>query len=282
MLRDKLDYENPLYLTTGNPNLKQGYTHNVNIQYSKSNIEKQIFWSVGFSATVTNNTIGTKRTLFTEGVYLPQYDYTTTPGATLTSFENVGSATHLSTFFSYDIPINFLKCRGGISGAYSFDQLPMYAGDAKIDRTQHKPSLSLSLESNFSDKLEFKITNHVVYLFSKGTEGTLERSLNNTTFCNVSADFLKRMFGDILYTFYTDHSYTEKSDRISNHLLNATLGVRFMKDRKGSLSFTAYDLLNNNKSFTSKVFADRISNIWSYRSAGFFLFTFTYKFGQLK
>ena len=282
MLRNKLDYDNPLYLTAGNPNLKRGYVHNLSLWYTKSNVEKQAFLTVGAEATVTSDMIGTKNTLFTEGVYLPQYEYTTVPGSVLTSYDNVGKGVDCRANFSYYWQINFLKCIGGVSGVYEFSKLPMYAGDTRIDRTQHSPNMSVSLESNFSDNIEFKIYNQVTYLFSRGLAGQEERSLNNLTMCSVAADFLKRMFGSVAYNFYMDHSYTGKDNRISNHMLNATIGIRFMKDRKGTLSVTAYDLLNRNKSFVNKVFADHVSNVWNSRSAGFFLFAFTYKFNRQK
>src|SRR6185503_6239069 len=69
-LQDVADVSNPLNIRTGNPDLKQEFTHNVNISYNTFNLSNFVYLNLTFGASVISNRIVNSISLQSSGVLL--------------------------------------------------------------------------------------------------------------------------------------------------------------------------------------------------------------------
>lgn len=108
-LRNELNYQNPLSLSGGNPDLKQSNMHSVYIGYTAAKTEKSRTFSLNFNGSVTAREIATKQVFFTEDTPLPEYNgYIAPKGATLTTPVNVNGAGSMRFGAGYSLPVKAL------------------------------------------------------------------------------------------------------------------------------------------------------------------------------
>ncbi len=278
---NKLDYTNPLFLSSGNSLLNQEYGHNLSLSFNKPLFKIQGSYSLKIGANIRNNVIGTKNTFFSDAVYLPEYSYTTTPGAILTTYDNLGTSYGANFSGSFDCTIKQL--RPSISLRYNFSQSPIAIGNTTTNVIEHRPTLGLNLMSNFKKlPLNFSFTSNTSYIDSKSPLGISDKAINTNITAGVYTDFLSRMFLDIQANYYLEHSFTQDINRVNDVMLNASIGCRVFKNRRGKVSFTCNDILNSSTAFSSIITAESISKSWTYKNARYFMFTFSYRFSKNK
>lgn len=277
-LSDRLDNRNPMFLSAGNPGLKQGYDHVFMLQLQSNDMERQSYFYTNATYSLKNNIIGEKTRYLAAGEYLPAYRYTASEGAVLTSYENLQGAMDFNFNAGYTFWLPAIQCFPGISVLYTFDKLPMYVNGNLVNRLQHTPQLILSVESNFSKDIEVELEYDILYSHNSAGAGQTYSSLVNSVKFSFYAQFLKRMYATVDYRFYDDYSYTFRSSSVSDHKLDVGIGCKLFKNRRGDIRLTVYDALNRSRDFEQTVYADRVHRTWSYKTPRFVFLTFTYKF----
>jgi hypothetical protein len=77
------------------------------------------------------------------------------------------------------------------------------------------------------------------------------------------------------------HNSSSASDvTITDHVVNASFGIRLFKDRKGTLSLNAYDILNRSTNFTTSINDQYILNSWTQLYSQYFTVAFSYRFSE--
>lgn len=276
-MRNWLNIQNPMSLTLGNPDLKQSYTHSVNFSFFSSNTEDASETRLNLSASYTQNDMATKQQLFGEDTYLPEYDYTAAAGSTLTTYENIDGAVSANLSLNHERAAFREKFifRSGLS--YSFTRRPSYIREVKNFTLSSSPSLNLTLQSNYSTKLEFKVSSQTGFIGSANTAGGTDNTFTQRATANVTARFLNHFTLYTSYQYYYYHS-TKAAD-LNNNLLNAALSYRFMKN-SGEARFTVYDILNRNSDFSSSVYSTYVLNSWRQLLSRYFTLTLSYRFNK--
>ena len=276
-MRNWLNIQNPMSLTRGNPDLKQSYTHSVNFSFFKNNTETASETRFNLSASYTQNDMATKQQLFGENTYLPEYDYTAAAGSTLTTYENIDGAVSVNVSGNHERAAFREKFifRSGLS--YSFTRRPSYIREVKNFTLSSSPSLNLTLQSNYSTKLEFRISSQTGFIGSSNTAGGTDKTFTQRATANVTARFLNHFTVYTSYQYYYYHS-TKAAD-LNNNLLSAALSYRFMKN-SGEVRFTVYDILNRNSDFSSSVYSTYVQNSWRQLLSRYFTLTLSYRFNR--
>ena len=281
-LSSTLDVDNPMYLSSGNPNLKSGKTYSVNLHLNNRSFVKTrkvtIHSNVSFS--VKTDPVTTIRRYFKESTILPEYgNYEAVAGATLTTLMNVGSHIQSNAFLSAAYMLQKINTSFGISfnGNYSN---PFTSIDEEIIRNESSSAkFEVSVISTPTRKLRLNISNQTAFSWQKNDKYS-DRSRANHLKASLRVDFMNRLTFTPMYTNTYQKAYTT-GQTIEQNALNLSLGARVLKKRNGLLSINVYNIFNNNSGYSLLITDQYISENWRQQFARFYSISFKYKFNSL-
>ena len=275
-LQNVVNNTNPLFLTAGNPNLKQEYAHRASLRYSASDTKMGrnffIYGSANYTAnSITNSTFVAQRpTTLPSGLVLEQ-------GAQLTSPVNLDGNWSVRTFANYGSPIKAIKTNFNLNTGVNYSRLPGLINDQLNVSNNYAISQGIVLSSNISTKLDFTLSFNGNYNIVRNS---LQPQLNNNYFSQVSAARLNWIFGKgfVLQTDITNQSYRGLGAGFNQNftLWNASLGKKFLKDNKGELKLTVFDILAQNNSINRSVTETYVEDVTSRVLTQYAMLTFTY------
>ena len=163
-LRNELNYQNPLSLSGGNPDLKQSNMHSVYIGYTAAKTEKSRTFSLNFNGSVTAREIATKQVFFTEDTPLPEYNgYIAPKGATLTTPVNVNGAGSMRLGAGYSLPVKALDITFSANAGCAYSRRPTYIGDGSNYTNSLSEPQPQALIGNKSLVYQFSLYTNTAY-----------------------------------------------------------------------------------------------------------------------
>lgn len=281
-LQEVVDNQNPLQLTSGNPNLAQDYEHNLRLRFRSANIEKSLSVFAMLSGTFTqayigNNTfVASQDTLLSNGFRLAQ-------GGRFTRPENMDGYWNINTFGGVGMPLNFLRSNLNINLQAAYQRLPGIVNDRKNFANNTSFGAGLTLSSNISEKIDFTIStngnfNTVTNTVNMGSDNNF---YNQLTQLSVNYIFWK---GIVLNTGVTNQFYTGLSEGYnqSYYLWNASIAKKLFRNQQGEIKFSVYDLLGQNQSIQRTVSEIYSQDVRSNVLQRYFMLTFTYTLKAFK
>lgn len=275
-LQNVVNNSNPLFLTAGNPNLKQEYAHQASLRYSASDTKLGrnffIYGSANYTGnSITNSTFVAQRpTLLPNGILLEQ-------GAQLTSPVNLDGNWSLRTFANYGSPIKGIKTNLNLNTGVNYRRLPGLINDQANISNNYAFSQGIVLSSNISTKLDFTLAFNGNYNIVRNS---LQPKLDNNYFSQQTSARLNWIFGKgfVLQTDVTNQSYRGLGAGFNQNftLWNASLGKKFLKDNKGELKLTVFDILAQNNSISRNVTETYLEDVTSRVLTQYGMLTFTY------
>ena len=276
-LQNVIDNSNPLQLSTGNPELKQSYSHMLIARYNRTQAETgRIF--MGFaSISQTQNYIGTSSlialsdTTIASGVELAQ-------GSQFSQPINVDGYWNARTFITVGMPSESLKSNVNINAGYTFSRSPGTVNGEENTAHSHTLTGGVVLGSNISERLDFTLsyTGNVV-------------DVQNSTFTELNSNYvyhrgsakLNVSLGQalVLDSQVSMIQYTGLGEAFdSNNLVwNAGIGYRLLKGNGGLISLRVIDMLNQNNSISRTVNEFYVEDNASNVLGRYILLNFTYK-----
>lgn len=255
-LRSTLDASNPLALRAGNPDLKLQNSLSGSTGFSYYNAPKALNLGIRFNAGYTFNYITTRRTLFLENTYLPQWDYTAQKGAQLTTQTNVGGCYSLGGSANYSQQISSLRSTIKAGVSYSFNQTPYYLSEELDYQVRHALQIGVGFNSGFSTKVKIAIYSNTT-MGSNTSQQTRRQDLREQLSGRVDLR-LGKYFGSVgtLYEFYCNSQSRELTRH--NVILNASAGRKFGKENRLGCSVGVVDILNRPDYATTSFLTDYI------------------------
>ncbi|MBR3020900.1 MAG: TonB-dependent receptor [Bacteroidaceae bacterium] len=277
-LQQSVNNTNPLALSTGNPDLGQQQSHNINARFIHSNMEKATNLQFHLGGGMVNNPIGTVTTIVntrTTVDALPIAFYQQggdqfkglelVRGAQITRPMNLSDNTYnLFAGLTYGLPFDLIMSNVNINldggyNVYTGVQEVVTAdanGKLKCDELKTK-SISrsiapgLEITSNISQNLDFSL--HYDLAFSDVQSNTNPR---NYLTHSASGTFQWVIWKGITmehsanYTYYTGSAM--EGEDISTFLWNASLGKKFLNNAL-EVKISGYDILGTQRSYTRSV-----------------------------
>lgn len=240
-LQNVVDNSNTLQLKTGNPNLKQDYTHSVFMRYGKSNATKGTGFFAFANATVTRDYIGNSTSVSPEGVQISRP-------------VNLNGMSRVNAFANYSRPLKKLKSNLNLTSNISFTQTPSLINNVLNKTYNYGLNLGFVLGSNISENVDFTLSSNGAYTIANSS--TQAQSNYNyytqTSAAKVNITFLKRVVfaTDLNHTLYTGLGAGYNQNFL---LWNASLGYRLLKDKSLKAELYAFDILNQNNSISRTV-----------------------------
>ncbi|MBW3467582.1 outer membrane beta-barrel protein [Arthrospiribacter ruber] len=282
-LQNVINNQNPLQLFVGNPDLGQAYSHSVFTNFSKINMEKsRTFFSFLFFS-MTENFIGNS-IFVAQSDTLINGDVLLRPGAQISRPENISGQFRSRLFVTYGAPVKKLKSQFNSNSSISLNRTPGIINGQRNFNDNLDLSQGLTLTSNISKDFDFTLATTGTYTI---VNSSLQTNLNNNFYIqnsnvrlyyspNNGKLFVSNVVNNALY-----RGISAELDQ-SVWLWNIEAGYRFLKDNKGELKLSIFDLLNQNNAIGRAVNDVAIEDTFTRVLTRYGLISFTYIIGNFK
>jgi hypothetical protein len=278
-LQSAIDNSNRNRLRTGNPGLKQEYSHRLMSNFSYANPTSGFNAFVFLMGQYASNVI-TNRTIYAEGDTLVQpegIDVTLYPGSQITYPVNLDKSMRLNTMINLGYFVKPIKSNVSLVLGAGYSQSPEYV-ETLINRSNaYNVSGSLIVTSNISSNVDFTVsytsmTNLVknsvdMQKDTKYWYQSASAKLNLVLWKGITVNT------DVVgqYNRGLSEGYDEKY-----FVWNASIGKKFLKSQAAEFKIGAYDILDQNRSVYRTVTASSITDTRVNAYRRYFLVLFTY------
>jgi uncharacterized membrane protein YgcG len=275
-LQDVFDITNAPYITTGNPDLKQQFTNFLSTRYTYTNSAKGTLF-------VGNIFFQTADNYVTNATYLASNDSVLAPKVTLTRGQQLTKPVNLDGYFSFRsfltfaVPVKFIKSSFNINAGINYNKLPGLINNVRNTSKNTTYTVGAVVASNVSQYVDFTISYNAN--ISNATNN-LQPNLN-TNYFTQQAGLQLNLLSKNGWFFQNDLNNQLNSGLSAGYnqnyfLWNMSGGKKFLKDKKGELKLSVFDLLKQNRSITRNVTETYIEDVQNQVLQQYFMLTFTY------
>jgi hypothetical protein len=279
-LQDVLDNTNPLFLRAGNKDLDQQYTHFIGMRFRNAKIAKgrNSFAFLGTGITqkyITNSTfIANSDTTLPGNIFLPA-------GGQLTRPINTNGFWNIRSFYSYGLPLLFIKSNLNLNGGFTYTRTPAIINEQNNDANTYNLNTGVVLGSNISPKVDFRITYTANYNIVRYS---IQDQFDNNFYTGLAGASVTVLpwKGLVLNTDINYSHFAGLGDNFNNNfaLWNAAIGYKFLKNQAAELRVIAFDLLQTNNSIARNVTETYVEDTQTNVIGRYFMLQFSYKFNK--
>src|ERR1019366_9286015 len=252
-LQNVIDNSNPLLLSTGNPELKQAYSHSVVIRYSLTNRQKAQSFFAFAGATYTQQYVGSNTIIARHDTML-ESSVVLHAGSQLSQPVNLDGSLNVNSFFTYAFRIDKIKCNMNLNAGATYQRTPSLINSLQNLSNTYNINGGFVLGSNISEKIDFTISYSGSYNIVKNS---LQTSSNNNYFNHTAGVKFNWMFymGYVFNTSIQNTYYAGVSQGYNQDIFlwNASLGYKFFKDQSLEVRASINDILNQNSGISRTV-----------------------------
>ncbi len=275
-LQDVVNNNNPLYVTSGNPDLKQSYTHFLSGRYAYTNSKTSKSFFANLFLQAASNYIS-NASYFIRGADTVINNVKVSKNSQFTKPVNLNGYKSLRTFFTYSMPLKFIKTTLNLSAGFSYSKLPGMVDYQKIFTNSYAYNGGVVLASNISEYVDFNLSYNANLTKSKTntTRSTSSEFLNQTIGAQVN---LLNKKGWFIQNDVSGNTNSGLSGGLNQSfwLWNAAIGKKFLKNKAGELKLSVFDLLKQNQSITRTITDTYIQDVQTQVLQQYFMLTFTY------
>jgi hypothetical protein len=251
-LQNIVDNSNPLLLRTGNPDLRQDYTHSLSVRYGKTTTGKGNGLFLFANGSYTNNYIGNTTVIalndtVVRGVQLNR-------GSQLSLPVNLDGNFAARSFLTYAMPISKIKTNLNLNAGVNYNRIPAIINSQSNFANNYALNGGFVAGSNISENIDFTLSANGAYNIVKNTLQA-QRDYNyysQTTSLRLNWIFLK----NVVFNTNLNHTlYSGLGEGYDQQFLlwNASLGYKFLKDRSLQADIYAFDILKQNRAISRTI-----------------------------
>ncbi|MEO6584561.1 MAG: outer membrane beta-barrel protein, partial [Ferruginibacter sp.] len=284
-LQNVIDNTNPLFLKTGNPELKQQFSNVLAGRYTFTNTAKGSSFFANIFLQQANNYIA-NATYIAKADSLLNNNVVLNKGSQLTKPVNLNGYTSLRSFLTYGMPLKFIKSNFNVNGGITWSKIPGIVNGNLSTTNNYTYSTGAVVSSNISEFIDFNVSYNANFSVAKNS---IQPLLNNNYLvqnAGVQLNLLSKK-GWFVQNDVNNQSYSGLSEGFNQSywLWNAAVGKKFLKNHAGELKLSVFDLLKQNRSINRTVTESYIEDVQNKVLTQYFMLTFTYKlknFGTAK
>ena len=284
-LQDVINNSNPLFISSGNPNLKQQVGNTLSARYTYTNTGK----SKSFFANVflqQNSNYITNATYTASKDSVINSSVTLYKGSQLSKPVNIDGYWSLRSFLTYAMPLKFIKSNLSINGGLSYSTTPGLINNIRNNSKSYTYNAGVVLASNISEYVDFNVNYSVNF---NNVKNSIQPQLNNKYVQQSTGAQLNLLNkkGWFIQNDVSNQSYSGLTGGFNQSywLWNAGIGKKFLKKQQAELKLTVFDLLKQNQSITRTATDSYIQDVQNQVLQQYFMLTFTYSlknFGTAK
>ena len=261
------DISNPQYPVYGNPNLGAEFTHIMTFRYNNFNFNSGDVLFFNLSGNYTENKIVSNIVRSMDpAVGLVQE----------TRYLNTDGYYTANAFYNFSKPFQEKKYVFSFNGSANYINNISFTDNVKNTGKNWIFSQGLNMQFNPNKNLEFNPG--MRYSFNSNSNDAITN--NNTKVSTYSLNFNTRVYflktwligSDLSKSFNNGYS---SALAVNPFITNTYLEKQFFKDKRASLRFQGYDLLNENTSVSRSVTGNVITDSQSNRLSRYFMLSFT-------
>lgn len=271
-LQDVQDVSNRLNIRTGNPDLKQEFTHTVNINFSTFNLTNFLYLNVSAGANFISNKIVNSTSKLDQGVLL-------------TRPENLDGAQGYNMSGTIGIPLKKVTTGRRSPVNLNLTTTGRYNRDvSKLEDTvrfNYTKGLGERVSFNYfiQDKLDLQAIAHFNYNDAKYSlnEAQNYKYFDQHYSIDITYTIFKRIMINNDFDYYVNTGRAQGFNQ-SIPLWNAYISCLLFKKQNGELRISGVDLLNQNRSIHRTAGETFIDDTYTRVLQRFFLVSFMYNF----
>ncbi len=269
-LQPFVDSTNPFSIRVGNPNLKQEFTNNLRLNYNIFDPYTQKSFFVSLNGSQTFNKIVNNDSIFAAG-------------NRKTTYSNVGGVYNLNGNMANGFPIKIAKIKANLNlntNASLNHNVNLLNG---VQNKINNYSIGENVSFNYTYKELFDIGFGAGLNWNKVTYSAQPTQNTNFFTQNYSIDNSWYIPGGITLTNEVD--YTINTGRASGFnpkiaLWNSSIAMGILKDKKGELKLSVFDLLNQNQGVTRNTTSNYIEDQTYTVLKRYLMLTFTWNLSK--
>ncbi|MEJ0103021.1 MAG: outer membrane beta-barrel protein [Bacteroidota bacterium] len=284
-LQDVVNLSDPTRVSSGNPDLKQSYSHFLSGRYTFINTQKgqSFFANIFLQAAqdyITNATfIATSDSIIQHGITLKS-------GSQFSKPINLDGYKSFRSFFTYSMPVKFIKSNINLNAGFTYSKLPGIINNIESNTDNFVYNAGVVIASNISEYVDFNLSYSANFNNAKSSvQGQGDNKYVNQS-AGIEFNLLSKS-GWFLQNDLTNQIYSGLSSGLNQDfwLWNAAIGKKFLKNKAGELKLSVFDLLKQNQSIVRTVSPNYIEDTQTQVLQQYFMLTFTYSlknFGTAK
>lgn len=276
-LQNVINNSNPLFLSTGNPDLNQQFSHTLVGRYTFTNTGKGRSLFINFFGTLMNDYIA-------NATYVAAADSVLAPGIVLFRGAQLSKPVNLSgfrsvrSFITYGMPLKFIKSSINFNGGFTYTRAPGLINRVENIANTYNYSSGVVIASNISEYVDFNLSYTANFNVVKNS---IQPQLDNNFFTHV-ANLQFNLLSKTGWFFQNDIANQRFSGLASGFnqnfwLWNMAAGKKFLKNQTGELKLSVFDLLKQNQSITRTTTETYVQDVRNVVLQQYFMLTFTYK-----
>jgi hypothetical protein len=276
-MQNVINNNNPLILSTGNPELDQQYTHNLIARYTYTNTSKGLSFFGNMFFQKTNDYIGNATFLASSDSILSK-SVTLYKGSQLIKPVNLDGYWNLRSFATLGLPLKFMKSNINVNTGYSYSNIPGIVNNTDNVSKAQTYNAGAVLASNISENVDFNLSYTANF---NSVKNSIQPSLNNNYFTStagIQVNLLSKN-GWVFQNDLNNQSYHGLTDGFNQNfwLWNISVGKKFLKNNNGELRVSVFDLLRQNQSIRRNVEEIYVEDVRTQVLRQYFMLTFSYK-----
>lgn len=245
-LQSSINNANPLYLQSGNPDLRQTYRHVLNLRYLFTNTTTASNLSIRATAAITRHSIGNEVIIAANDTLIGNLKLY--KGGQFIRPVNLEGYRSINAGASYTWAVKALKSNLTLDLNGSVLRVPALINN-RINYSQRRSlAIGINFNSNISEHIDYTFTSNSSYGYSVNT---LNTTYNNSYFNQDAA---------VVFTITLLRSYILSADLYYQYnsgipvaggrryvLANISIARKLFKGNQGCIRLSCYDILNQNK-----------------------------------
>lgn len=265
-LQPVTDVSNPQYPVTGNPTLKSELWHNFDINYSSFSAGSGKTFFASLNGAFIQDQVVSNTVLITREDNIVSQE---------TLFKNVNGNFILGGVYNLSLPTEDRKYIVDLNGSVNYNHGVSMSNFERISSRNLIISQAVRMQVNPSDKLEFYPS--VVYTFNRNRYSLEEYSNKKLSTWGLGAGGRFNITPSLLIGLEADKNFNRGftgAGRTNPFILNSFIEKQFLKNRRGALRFSGFDLFNQNTSVRRTVQSNAILDNRSNRLGRYFMLLF--------
>jgi hypothetical protein len=281
-LQNVVDNTNTLLLSTGNPDLRQSYSHTAQTRLMLSNTETARSLLLFFNVSYTKDYIGTS-TLIARRDTVVRGNIVLNQGTQLSYPVNLDDNWNIRTLVTYGFPFDLIKSNLNLNMGLTYNKTPGLINGILNRADVYGLSPGIVIGSNITENLDFTISYTANFNISKNT---IQKDLNNNYYTHNAGMRFNWIFwqGIVIRNEMSNRLYSGLGEDLDQNILNwnFSIGKKLFTNDRGELTLTIFDILNQNKSIRRNVTESYIEDIRSRTLTRYLLLTFSYNLRQFQ
>lgn len=276
-LQNVLNVGNSINVSMGNPDLDQSFGHMLAARYNYTNTQSghNFFANLFFTST---------QDYVTNAIYFAKSDTALTPTFTLLEGGQISKPVNLDgswsvrSFFTYGVPVKFIKSNFNVNAGVGFTQTPNMIDNVSSLTGNYNYNVGAVISSNISEYVDFTVNYSANFNTVKDPTAEVSTTKYFSHTAGVSFNLLSKN-GWVMQQDLNNQLYTGLSEgnNQSYFLWNASVGKKFLKNQRGELRLSGFDLLKQNRSISRIQNGKITTDVRSEVLTQYFMLTFTYK-----